>query len=161
MLEDYHIVNEPGLRTDEDFIFNISAFAHAKCTVIVDESLYIYTHRENSLAHGYFKKNISQYIDNRIKRVQITQDAVKNEPNAVKEWSTVHIIMYYNELLGKVALFPEYYKDKRIKEIFKFIKHNKTILNKYYKSCGFSKIGIFLIKNLPCCIYMKYRKIKA
>lgn len=160
MLEEYHIENDPGLRTDEDFIFNIRSFAHANCTVIVDEPLYVYTHREDSLAHGYFKKHINQYIDNRIKRVLITQDTVKNESATVKEWSTVHIIMYYNELLGKVALFPKLYRDKRIKDILMFIKTNKAILCKHYRLCGFSKIGRLLITYLPCYLYMKYRKLK-
>jgi glycosyltransferase involved in cell wall biosynthesis len=161
MLLDHHIENDPGLRTDEDFIFNIRAFVRAKSTVIVDEPLYVYTHRGNSLAHAYFKKNISQYIDNRIKRVQVTQDAVKNENEAVKEWSTVHIIMYYNELLGKVALFHEYYSDERIKNIFRFIRQNKDILNKHYRHCGFSNAGKLLISYLPTTLYMKYRKSKC
>lgn len=161
MLTDYQIDNDPGLRTDEDFIFNIKAFTHAQKTVIVDEPLYVYTHRENSLAHAYFKKNISQYIDNRIKRVKVTQEAVINENNTIKEGSTVHIIMYYNELLGKVALFPEYYSDKRIKQILKFIRKNRHILNKYYSTCGFSKIGKMLISHLPSCLYMRYRRIKT
>lgn len=160
MLTDYQIDNDPGLRTDEDFIFNIKAFVHAQKTVIIDEPLYVYTHRENSLAHAYFKKNISQYIDNRIKRVQETQDAVKNESEIVKEWSTVHIIMYYNELLGKVALFSEYYPDKRIKNIFRFIRQNKDILNRHYSLCGFSKIGCLLILYMPHFLYMRYRKVK-
>lgn len=156
-----HIMNDPGLRTDEDFIFNIRAFTHATTTVIVDEPLYEYTYRKNSLAHAYFKNNISQYIDNRIKRVNITQEAVKKETKAIQEWSTVHIIMYYNELLGKVALFPRYYSDIRINEIFHFIKKNKTLLKKHYILCGFSKIGMLLILYLPSCIYMRYRKLKV
>lgn len=161
MLTDNHIENDPGLRTDEDFIFNIRAFVHAKTTVIVDEPLYEYTHRENSLAHAYFKSHINQYIDNRIQRVKVTQNAVKNESDTIKHWSTVHIIMYHNELLGKVALFPEYYADPRIKEILRFIKRNKSILNQHYALCGFSKIGKMLITYLPSCLYMKYRKSKV
>lgn len=160
MLVDHHIENDAGLRTDEDFIFNIRAFVNAKTTVIVDEPLYEYTHRENSLAHAYFKKNISQYIDNRIQRVQVTRDAVTNESGTIKQWSIVHIIMYYNELLGKVAQFPEYYSDKRIVNILKYIKSNKAILNKHYKLCGFSNTGRLLISYLPNCLYMRYRKSK-
>ena len=160
MLIDYHIENDPGLRTDEDFIFNIRAFTKANTTVIVDEPLYVYTHRKNSLAHAYFKKNICQYIDNRIQRVLVTQDAVSNESEIVKQWSIVHIIMYYNELLGKVAQFPEYYPDKRIKGILKFIKNNRLILNQHYKICGFSKMGKQLISCLPGSLYMRYRKSK-
>lgn len=161
MLLDHHIENDSGLLTDEDFIFNIRAFVHAQTTVIVDEPLYEYTYRTDSLAHAYFKKDISQYIDNRVLRVQVTQDAVKNESDAIREWSTVHIIMYYNELLGKVALFPKYYSDKRITNIIDFIKHNKRILNKHYRHCGFSKIGKLLISYLPDYLYMRYRKTKV
>lgn len=161
MLEDYHIKNDPGLRTDEDFIFNIRAFVQANTTVIVDEPLYEYTHRENSLAHAYFKKNISQYINNRIKRVQVTTDSVQNESDNVKDWSTVHIIMYYNELLGKVAQFPKYYTDKRIKEILRFIRSNKQLLSQHYRHCGFSNAGRLLILYLPNYLYMRYRKSKV
>ncbi len=161
MLIDNHITNDPGLRTDEDFIFNIRSFTHAQRTVIVDEPLYEYTYREGSLAHDYFKKNISQYIDNRIQRVKVTQEAVRQESDMVKEWSTVHIIMYYNELIGKVALFPEYYSDKRINDILRYIKNNKDILKKNYRKCGFSKFGSTLIMYLPNILYMNYRKIKT
>ena len=161
MLIDNSIKNDPGLHTDEDFIFNIRAFINAHTTVIVDEPLYEYTHRETSLAHAYFKKNISQYIDNRVKRVHVTQEAVKNETDTIKNWSTVHIMMYYNELLGKVAQFPQYYSDKRIIEIIKFIKHNKHILNQHYSLCGFSRIGKILVTYLPSFIYMNYRRLKA
>lgn len=162
MLVDYHIENEPQ-RYDEDMIFNIRAFKAAKTTVIIDEPLYEYTYRENSVAHGYwhFKKNIDQYINDRIKRVQITQEAVKDETNVVKEWSMAHIIMYYNELLGRAALYPEYHSDKRIHEILKFIKRNKQILHRHYSLCGFSKVGKYLILYLPSILYMKYRGAKA
>ena len=161
MLTDNHIENDSGLRTDEDFIFNIRAFVNAKTTIIIDEPLYLYTHRENSLARDYFKKNISQYIDNRIQRVNVTQEAVRNESDTIKHWSTVHIIMYYNELLGKVALFPQYYRDNRIKDIIHTIKNNKDIIKSHYNLCGFSNWGRLLISYLPTCIYMRYRRTKA
>ena len=162
MLTDYHIENEP-IRYDEDIIFNIKAFKAAQKTIILDEPLYEYTYRENSVAHGYwnFKKNINQYIDDRIKRVQITEDAVKEESPTVKKWSIVHIIIYYNELLGRVALYPEYHSDKRIYKILSFIKRNRIILNQYHNICGFSKTGKILIIYLPNILYMKYRKLKT
>lgn len=161
MLTEYHVENEP-IRYDEDIIFNIRAFKAAQKTIIIDKPLYEYTYRENSVAHGYwyFKKNINQYINDRIKRVQITQDAVKKESNIVQEWSLVHIIIYYNELLGRTALYPEYHSDKRIKEIIHFIRKNKSILNQHYRLCGFSKIGKILLYYLPNNLYMKYRKAK-
>ena len=162
MLTEHHIENEP-IRYDEDIIFNIRAFKVAQKTIIIDEPLYEYTYRENSVAHGYwnFKKNINQYIDDRIKRVHITQEAVKEESNIVQKWSIVHIIIYYNELIGRVALYPEYHSDKRIKGILQFIRKNKDILYQYYSLCGFSKLGKALLYYLPSNLYMKYRKAKT
>ncbi len=161
MLYEYRIENISGLHTDEDILFNIQSFSHAQKTIIIDEPLYEYTHRLNSLARGYFKKNISQYIDNRIKRINITQDIVRQETEAVKEWSIVNNIMYYNELLGRVALFPEYYSDNRITDILEYIRDNKTVLNRHHKLCGFSKIGEMLLLYLPNKSYMRYRGRKA
>ncbi len=161
MLTANHIKNDSGLRTDEDFIFNIRAFVNARTTVIIDEPLYVYTYREASLARDYYRRNITQYIDNRIQRVKVTQEAVRNESDIIKHWSTVHIIMYYNELLGKVSLFPNYYTDKRIKNILCYIRDNRDILKSHYNLCGFSKLGRFLITYLPSNIYMKYRKTKT
>lgn len=162
MLIDHHIENEP-IRYDEDIIFNIKAFKVAQKTIIIDEPLYDYTYRENSVAHGYwnFKKNIDQYIEDRIKRVHITLDAIRSESSNVRKCGLVHIIIYYNELLGRVALYPEYHNDKRIKEILQFIRRNKGILNQHYSSCGFSKIGKYFILYLPNSLYMKYRKSKS
>lgn len=160
-LVEHHIENDPGLRTDEDFIFNIRAFIHSKTTVIIDEPLYEYTYRVNSLAHAYFKKNISQYIDNRIKRVQITQDAVKYESDTIKDWSVVHIIMYYNELLGCVSLFPKMYHDPRVHKVLCFIRNHPDVLMVHHNKIGFSKIGAYLILYFPDKLYLYYRHWKS
>jgi len=162
LLIDYHIENDSTLRFDEDIIYNIRAFRYAKTTVIIDEPLYEYTLRGNSLAHGeYYIKHTDQYINDSIKRVQITQESVKEETEIVKEWSNVHILLYHNQLLGRVASLTKYHSDKRIKGILKYIRQNRKTLNKYYKRCGFSRTGMILISYLPSRLYMMYRKSKT
>ena len=162
LLIDHHIENDSTLRFDEDIIYNIRAFRYAKTTVIIDEPLYEYTIRGNSLAHGeYFIKYPEQYINDSIKRVQITQESVKDETDRVKEWSNVHILLYHNQLLGRVASLTKYHSDKRIKGILKYIRQNRKILNKYYKRCGLSRTGLLLISYLPSRLYMMYRKSKT
>lgn len=162
LLINNHIENDPSLRFDEDIIYNIKAFRYAKTTVIIDEPLYEYTLRGNSLAHGeYYIKHTDQYIDDSLKRVRITQESVNDESHIVKEWSNVHILLYHNQLIGRVATLPKYHSDKRIKGIFKYIRNNKKTLNKYYKRCGLSFIGLLLISYLPSSIYMMYRKSKT
>jgi glycosyltransferase involved in cell wall biosynthesis len=160
-LNDNDITNNNGLRTEEDFIFNIKAFGKCTTSAIVDKPLYIYTHREQSLAHDYFRQHISQFIDNRILRVNITVHLMQNESAAIIEWSHAHNIMYYNELIGKVALFPEYYQDKRMQTVFVYIKRHRDVLHRHLNLCGFSKYGAWLILHLPIFLYMRYRKGKA
>ena len=63
MLESNHIMNTDGLKTDEDFIYNIQAFACSHTVCIVDKPLYIYTHRNKSLSKDYYRNHINQYID--------------------------------------------------------------------------------------------------
>lgn len=160
MLLAHHVENEL-LRFDEDIIYNIRAFKYAQVTVIVDEPLYEYTIRGNSYAREYYLRSMEQYIDDRITRVQITQKAVEDESETVKEWSNVHILMYYNELLGRAAMFPCYLSDKRILGVVRYIKQNKRILDAFYKTCGFSKLGKLMILYMPSHLYMKYRHSKA
>lgn len=161
LLSDHSIRNENGLRTEEDFIFNIMAFSKSDTSVIVDKPLYIYTHREKSLAHDYFRQHISQFIDNRILRVNMTDHIVSKESSNIIDWSRAHNIMYYNELIGKVALFPNFYNDLRIKEVMDYIKTHKNVLITHLHLCGFSKYGAFLILHLPIWIYLRYRRHKA
>lgn len=162
LLLEHHIKNDHTLRFDEDIIYNIRAFRYAQTTVIIDEPLYEYTLRGNSLAHGeYYLKHTDQYIDDSLKRVQITQESVLDESDIVKEWSNVHILLYHNQLLGRVASLSKYHSDKRIKEILNYMRQNRRILNKYYKRCGLSRIGMLLISYLPSKLYMIYRKSKV
>lgn len=161
MLEEYKVFNVDGLKTDEDFIYNLYAFIHSKTVCIVDEPLYVYTHRQDSLSKDYFKKHISQFIDNMQLRLGIVDRMIKNNfPNLV-EYSTFHCLMYYNELIGKVALFPDYYTDKRIKKMFTYIRENRDILYKYRARCGFSKQGILLLRFVPSLLYLTYRRYQA
>lgn len=159
MLDKSNILNIEGLKTEEDFIYNIRAFTHSQIVTIVDEPLYIYTHRESSLSKDYFKLNISQYIDNRILRLNIVDSIIKESfPNLI-EYSTYHCIFYYNELIGKVSLFSQFYADQRIKKVFKYIRNNSNVLKKYHDQCGFGKFGMLLVRFLPISLYLFYRKL--
>lgn len=161
MLVDFHVENDP-VRYDEDIIFNIKAFRVAQTTVIVDEPLFLYTNRTDSVVHSHwrYKKYMDRYINDNIKRLQLTAESVQDESEQVKGWAMVHMLMYYNQLIGRVAAFPEYHSDKRIVGAIHFIRKNKTILNRYYGRCGFSKFGKMLIIYLPTWLYMKYRRNK-
>ena len=97
-IEANHIRNTEGLKTDEDFIYNIQAFACSKIVCIVDLPLYIYSHRNTSLSKDYFNTHICQYIDNRILSLELVEDIIQNKFPHLQNYCTYHCIFYYNEL---------------------------------------------------------------
>ena len=160
LLTQNEITHDDGLKTDEDFIMNIKAFAKCSHCVVVDKCFYIINYRENSLSHSYFKKNINNYINNRFFRSQIIEKTVNEECPELIEWAYLQNIMYFNELLGRISLFPSLYYDKRTKKVVLYIrKHWNTLINNHSK-CGFSRLGCYLIKFIPSSVYMYYRGLK-
>lgn len=154
-----NITHKDGLKTDEDFIMNIKAFARCSHCVVVDKCFYIINYRENSLSHSYFKENINNYINNRFIRSQIIEKTVNEECPELIEWAYLQNIMYFNELLGRITLFPSLFYDKRTKEVVGYIRKHWNILIKYYSKCGFSKLGCYLLKFMPSYLYMYYRRL--
>lgn len=155
-----HITHNDGLKTDEDFIMNIKAFAKCTNCVVVDKCFYIINYRENSLSHSYFKENIDSYINNRFIRSQIIEKVVSEECPELIEWAYLQNIMYFNELLGRISLFPSLYHDKRTKDVFVYIRKHWIILLKNHSMCGFSMLGCYLLKFMPSYLYMYYRALK-
>lgn len=161
MLDTFQIRHDDGLKTDEDFLFNIRCFIKSKCCVVVDECLYVYTHRQQSLAHDYFRHHIEQYIDNRIFRAKTIDELLQTEVSTIRKYGVVHNMMYYNELLGKVSLFPEFWKDERVRQIKRYNFQHLYLLLQHHRLCGYSFVGAWLLLLLPTSLYMQYRNRKS
>ena len=155
----HNIRNTNGLKTDEDFIYNIQAFACSHIICIVDKPLYIYTHRSKSLSKDYFNSHISQYIDNRILRLELVEKIIQESFPQLKEYCSYHCIFYYNELIGRIAYHPETYYDQRVHKVISYIKTHTDILKKYHKQLGFSRVGLHLLLYLPESLYLLYRRL--
>lgn len=156
-----NVRNTEGLKTEEDFIYNIQAFAASKTVSIVDKPLYIYTHRTKSLSKDYYRNHISQYIDNRVLRLELVDDIISRKFPQLREYSIYHCIFYYNELLGRICLFPQIYHDPRVHKVLQYIKNHSNVLMTYHQELGFSKIGALLIKHIPDSWYLEYRRWKS
>lgn len=160
LLTQNNINHNDGLKTDEDFIMNIKAFAKCSHCIVVDKCFYIINYRENSLSHSYFKENINNYINNRFVRSQIIEKTVNEECPELIEWAYLQNIMYFNELLGRISSFPPLYNDDRTKSVVGYIRRHWNILIKFHSKCGFSKLGCYLLRIMPTCVYMYYRGLK-
>ena len=152
--------NTEGLKTEEDFIYNIQAFACSKIVCIVDKPLYIYTHRSKSLSKDYYRNHISQYIDNRILRLELVDNIIRDRFPYLQEFSTYHCIFYYNELIGRICLFPHLYRDPRVSKVISYIRRHSSVLLINQNQLGFSKWGAYAIIYLPQILYLYYRKWK-
>ena len=159
-LQKNSIRNTEGLKTEEDFIYNIQVFACSKTVCIVDKPLYIYTHRSKSLSKDYFRNHISQYIDNRILRLELVDSIIEEKFPHLKEYSTYHCIFYYNELIGRICLFPRLYRDPRVCKVISYIRKHSDVLWAYHNKLGFSKTGTLAILHIPQVLYFYYRKWK-
>ncbi len=157
----HNIRNTEGIKTDEDFIYNIQAFACSHIICVIDKPLYIYSHRTSSLSKDYFRGHINQYIDNRIYRLELVEKIIQKEFPHLKEYSIYHCIFYYNELLGKVCNYPYLYNDQRIHKVIDYIKKHSKTLRMNHDKLGFSIIGFYLIFFLPTKIYLYYRLWKC
>ena len=156
-----HVRNTEGLKTEEDFIYNIQAFACSKTVCVVDKPLYIYTHRLKSLSKDYYRDHINQYIDNRILRLELVDSIIHNSFPHLQEYSTYHCLFYYNELLGRICQFPKLFNDPKVHKVMSYIKKNSHVLMNYHRKLGFSKSGALLIKYLSDVIYLYYRHWKS
>lgn len=156
----HHVRNTEGLKTEEDFIYNIQAFACSKTVCIVDKPLYIYTHRSKSLSKDYYRDHISQYLDNRILRLELVDNIIHDNFPHLQKYSTYHCLFYYNELIGRICLFPNIYNDPRVQKVFSYIKSHSDILMVNHNKLGFSKTGAYLILHLPVSLYLHYRQWK-
>ena len=160
-MQENGVRNTEGLKTEEDFIYNIQAFACSKTVCIVDKPLYIYTHREKSLSKDYYRDHISQYIDNRILRLELVDSIIHKQFPHLQEYSAYHCIFYYNELIGRVCLFQQMYHDARVNKVISYIKNHSDVLMDYHWKLGFSKTGAKLILYLPATLYLHYRHWKS
>ena len=160
MLESNHIRNTEGLKTEEDFIYNIQAFACSQTVCVVDKPLYIYTHRIKSLSKDYYRKHINQYIDNRILRLELVDNIIREKFPHLQEYSTYHCLFYYNELIGRICCFPQLFRDPRVGKVFSYIRNHSDVLLTYHGQLGFSKWGAHAIICLPITMYLYYRKWK-
>lgn len=159
ILEQFRVRNVEGLKTDEDFIFNICSFVHAQRICVVDSPLYLYSMRGNSLSKDYFNKDINAYIDNRLLRFKITERELSNYAPKNLKHATFNRLFYSNELLGRIALFPNLYKDKRTKSVVRYLRHHLLYALSVHRQIGFSILGCLLLL-LPTPLYMHYRHCK-
>ena len=151
-----NIWNIEGLKTDEDFIFNINCLVHASTTCVVDLPLYTYSMLPDSLSKAYYCKRIDSYIDNRLLNFDITHRLILRHSPENRRHAVFNRLYYSNELLGRIALFPEKYSDCRTRSVVGYMRRHIITVLRHHRKIGFSLAGCLLLL-LPAKWYMTYR----
>lgn len=159
MIEQFGVRNVEGLKTDEDFIFNICSFVHAQKTCIIDSPLYIYSMRGTSLSKDYFNKDINAYINNRLLRFDIVDKNLRSYAKDNLKHAVFNRLFYSNELLGRIALFPSLFSDKRTQSVIRYMRRHLLYALSVHREIGFSIMGCLMLL-LPTPFYMRYRHNK-
>lgn len=159
MIEQFGVRNVEGLKTDEDFIFNICSFVHAQKTCIIDSPLYIYSMRGTSLSKDYFNKDINAYINNRLLRFDIVDKILRSYAKDNLKHAVFNRLFYSNELLGRIALFPSHFSDKRTQSVIRYMRRHLLYALSVHREIGFSIMGCLMLL-LPTPFYMRYRHNK-
>ena len=159
MIEQFGVRNVEGLKTDEDFIFNICSFVHAQKTCIIDSPLYIYSMRGTSLSKDYFNKDINAYINNRLLRFDIVDKNLRSYAKDNLKHAVFNRLFYSNELLGRIALFPSHFSDKRTQSVIRYMRRHLLYALSVHREIGFSIMGCLMLL-LPTPFYMRYRHNK-
>ena len=159
MIEQFGVRNVEGLKTDEDFIFNICSFVHAQKTCIIDSPLYIYSMRGTSLSKDYFNKDINAYINNRLLRFDIVDKSLRSYAKDNLKHAVFNRLFYSNELLGRIALFPSHFSDKRTQSVIRYMRRHILYALSVHREIGFSIMGCLMLL-LPTPLYMRYRHNK-
>lgn len=157
MIEQYHIRHLSGMHTDEDFVFNIQCFIHSSTVCLIDEPLYIYTNRSESLSKDYFHRHIQAYIDNRWKRFELTEQLVSTYHPELLPSALFNQLYYCNELLGRIAHFPAIFGQEEVRRVTSCMKSHFPTLWRYRQRIGLSALGCLILLLLPSAPYLAYR----
>lgn len=160
LLDNYNIRFKDGLKTEEDFIYNLEVFVQSRVIVIVDKPLYVYTHRNYSLSREYHVSNIQKFLSNMTFRLNLTETEVKKKFSTLTKSCTIHCLQYYNLMIGRAVIFS--YEDCQpyYLQAFNYMNSHKILLLKNRGKCGLSIVGALLFFVLSPKSYFKYRKTK-
>lgn len=157
LLEEHGITNIPGLMTDEDFIFNMYALAHARRVCVCDEPLYVYSMRSQSLSKDYYRNHLDTYIDNRLLHFHVMEELVSRYSPENKVDALFNRMYYSNELLGRIAHVPEAFGSTKTKSVLRTRRLHLPYILKHHRRFGFSSLGTLLLL-LPSSFYLRYRQ---
>lgn len=162
VLDDNHIRFVDGLKTEEDFLFNIQSFVESNIVVLNDKPFYVYTHRKGSLSREYHKEQLMQFCQNMAFRLDYTEKLVLKRLPMLTESCVRHCVAYYNLMLGRIALSSSYHDYEHYFNIgHRYIRNHFRLLFNHHTSCGFSMLGAILLCLLPSKLYYIYRNNKT
>lgn len=160
LLDTYNIRFVDGLKTEEDFIYNLQVFLKSRIITILDKTLYVYYHRTASLSREYHLSHIRNFLANMVFRLNLTDNEIRRNFPTLSLNCTIHCLAYYNLMIGRAALFEYQDCQPYYLQAIKYVRKHKAEVWVHHRKCGLSRIGALLLILLPPKWYFEYRKTK-
>lgn len=147
-----------GLKTEEDFLYNLECIVASQRVSIIDKPLYLYTYRSSSLSREYYIHNAQLFLKNLSMRLERTQELIQSQLTELESCCIHHCIFYYNVMIGRAAHMPYSLCKPYLTQALRYIRSHKKELNECHEKCGISRKGKSLLLHLPACLYFLYRR---
>jgi len=147
-------------KNDEDILFNYQAYTFAQKTVIEDNPLYIYNHRNHSASRTYPKKYLEKYLSGTLYRVNKIESLTEEKYPELAYLAKRQKIIYCIQMLSVIVKSSKKDCNYYYFEIMAFLKRNKKQVFGNKKHLGMKYIGLFILLFLPSKFYFYYRKFK-
>lgn len=149
-----------GLKTEEDFLYNLDAFLQSEKIALDDTPYYIYTHRERSLSREYHQQHTGRFAQNMTMRLERTEALLRKRYPTLALPLTMHCSAYYNLMLGRLAAFDYSRHSHYFRKALHYLRRHPISVLLNHRRAGLSLGGALCALLLPARAYHLYRRGK-
>jgi len=157
---DKHKIRFESGKNDEDILFNYQAYTFATTSVVEDNPLYIYNHRESSASRTYPKQYLEKYLSGTLYRVNKIENLTEQNYPELTYLAKRQKIIYCIQMLSSIIQFSKHNCEHYFLAIMCYLKENRKQIFKDKKYFGMRYIGLSILVLAPPNVYYYYRRIK-
>lgn len=147
-------------RSDEDFLFNYSAFSVAQKTVMRDTPLYIYNDHPNSTCNTFWQKEPKKYLNDTWYRLMKIENGVKKKYPDLYPLAQLQTIKYCFRMLFVISKFNRNISEPYYSQIKQYFRKNAMFIIKHRKYWSMTFPGVILATYLPETPYFHLKQWK-
>jgi len=147
-------------RSEEDWLFNHSAFFVANSIIVQDIPIYIYWERSNSTCHTFHKKHLHKYLDDTCYRIKKIENEISLKYPLLITLAKRQTISACFRMLFIISKNSRIECEPYYSRIKSYLRQNSKQVIKEHDLWGMSKTGTILAAYTPPTLYFHFKKWK-